>query len=68
MPVKSHDTPPEWIDPEESPEWTAEMLEKATPLIGGLEVAWDEYRNALKDEAIDTPPDGPDSKVSFVPD
>jgi uncharacterized protein (DUF4415 family) len=66
MPVKSHNTPPEWVDPDDSPEWTAEMFEKATPKIGGRVVTWDEYRNALNDAVIDTPPDGSDLKVSFV--
>jgi uncharacterized protein (DUF4415 family) len=58
--------PPDWVDPDDSPEWTAEMFEKATPMIGGREVTWDEYRNALKEAVVATPPNTTDSKVSFV--
>jgi uncharacterized protein (DUF4415 family) len=65
MPVKLQNTPPEWVDPDDAPELTAEFFEKATPRIGGREVTWDEYRRSVEDTVTATPPYD-DSKVSFV--
>lgn len=65
MHAKSEHSPPEWVDPDDAPELTAEMLEHATPRIGEREVTWEEFRQAVKDRGMDTPPYD-DSKVGFV--
>lgn len=65
MPGKLQNTPPEWVDPDDAPELTAEFFENATPMIGEREVSWDEYRSAMKDIVMASPPYD-DSKVGFV--
>jgi hypothetical protein len=56
MPGKIQNTPPESVDPDDSPEWTAEMFEKATPIIGEREVTWNAGRGAMKDIMMASPP------------
>lgn len=65
MPGKLQSTPEDWVDPDDAPELTAEFFEKATPMIGGREVTFEEYRRAVQDKVIDTPPYD-DSKIGFV--
>lgn len=65
MPGKLQNMPPEWVDPDDAPEFTAEMFENGTPMIGEREVTWDEFRRAAKDKVMDSPPYD-DSKVGFV--
>jgi uncharacterized protein (DUF4415 family) len=66
MPGKLQNTPTEWIDPDEAPELTAEFFEKATPMIGGRKVTFEEYRRAVKDTGPTNCPPYDDSKVAFV--
>lgn len=65
MPGKLQNTPTEWVDPDDAPELTAEFFEKATPMIGGREVTFEEYRRAVKGTVTNSPPYD-DSKVAFV--
>jgi uncharacterized protein (DUF4415 family) len=66
MPGKLQNTPTEWIDPDDAPELTDEFFEKATPMIGGREVTFEEYRRAVKDSGPTNSPPYDDSKVAFV--
>ena len=43
MTAKSNTTPIEWVDPDDAPELTAEFFERATPMIGGRVVSFDEF-------------------------
>jgi uncharacterized protein (DUF4415 family) len=40
--------PAGWVDPDDAPELTAEFFEKATPMIGGREVSFEEYARAVR--------------------
>jgi uncharacterized protein (DUF4415 family) len=46
---KSHNTPAEWVDPDDAPELTAEFFEKGTPMIGGKQVTFEEFARAAKE-------------------
>lgn len=63
MSGKSHNTPTEWVDPDDAPEWTAETFQRATPMIGGREVTIEEFRRAVKNTA---PPSTANAKPKVV--
>lgn len=65
MPVKLQNMATEWVDPDDAPELTDEFFENATPMIGGREVTWEEYRRAVKDPSK-VALSCADSKVAFV--
>lgn len=49
MNVKSQNTPTAWVDPDDAPELTDKFFAKATPMIGGLVVAFEEFAAAAEE-------------------
>ncbi len=49
---KSHDTPTEWVDPDDAPELTEEFFEKGTPMIGGRVVTWEEFAQEARKQGM----------------
>ena len=48
MTVKEKNTSNSWVDPDDAPELTDEMLARATLCIGGREVSAEEFKAAAK--------------------
>jgi uncharacterized protein (DUF4415 family) len=48
MPGKKQSTPPRWIDPDDAPELTDEMVARATLTVGGEEVSRAAFDTAVQ--------------------